>query len=92
MRPPSRTRALTAGLFLAAAAVAFLPGQASADCAQSIDLIAPSGRLCGRVTLRESGSGCTTGAVDQGWDGTVVQQSGHDACTFRWWPRLLAGG
>ncbi len=31
MRPPSRTRALTAGLFLAAAAVAFLPGQASAD-------------------------------------------------------------
>jgi hypothetical protein len=67
-------------------------GQASADCTQLLELVAPSGRLCGRVTLRESGSGCTTGALDQGWDGTLVQQSGHDACTFRWWPRLLAGG
>jgi hypothetical protein len=66
------------------------PGLASADCTQSFDLIARSGRLCGRVTLREGGTGCTSGAVDQGWDGTVVQQSGHDPCTFRWWPRLLA--
>jgi hypothetical protein len=67
------------------------PGRASADCTQSIDLVSPSGLLCGRVTLREEGSGCTTGVVDQGWDGTVVQQSGNDPCTYRWWPRLLAG-
>jgi hypothetical protein len=65
-------------------------GRASPDCAQRIDLVAPSGRLCGRVTLRESGTDCTTGALDQGWDGTVVQQSGTNACTVRWWPRLLA--
>jgi hypothetical protein len=65
-------------------------GRASPDCAQRIELVAPSGRLCGRVTLREEGTGCTTGALDQGWDGTVVQQSAADACTFRWWPRLLA--
>lgn len=42
-----------------------------------------------RVVLREAGTGCTTGAVDQGWDGTVVQQSGKDACTYRYWPGLL---
>jgi hypothetical protein len=72
---------------------AFFPvvGTLSADCTQSIELLAPSGRLCGRIVLHEDGAGCTTGAVDQGWDGTVVQQSGHDACRYRWWPRLLAG-
>lgn len=71
---------------------AFFPaaGSASADCTQAIELLAPSGRLCGRVVLHEEGSGCTTGAVDQGWDGTVVQQSGLDPCRYRWWPRLLA--
>ncbi len=67
-------------------------GEASPDCAQRIELVAPSGRLCGRITIRESAQGCTTGALDQGWDGTVVQQSGKDACTFRWWPGLLARG
>jgi len=67
------------------------PGRASADCTQTIDLVSRGGRLCGRVVLREDGSGCVTGAVDQGWDGTVVQQSGRDPCAARWWPRLLAG-
>jgi hypothetical protein len=66
-------------------------GLAAPDCAQRIELLAPSGRLCGRVTFHEGGTGCTTGALDQGWDGTVVQQSGKDSCTVRWWPRLLAG-
>ncbi|HEY6005355.1 MAG TPA: hypothetical protein VIV57_20925 [Anaeromyxobacter sp.] len=65
-------------------------GEASADCAQRIELVSPSGRLCGRVVLREGGGACTTGTVDQGWDGTVVQQSGRNSCHYRWWPRLLA--
>jgi hypothetical protein len=65
-------------------------GRPSADCTQRIDLVSPTGRLCGRVVLREEGSACTTGAVDQGWDGTVVQQSGRSACAYRVWPRLLA--
>jgi hypothetical protein len=64
-------------------------GASAPGCTQRIDLVAPSGRLCGRVTLREDAAGCTTGALDQGWDGTVVQQSGTDACAFRWWPGLL---
>jgi hypothetical protein len=37
----------------------------------------------------DDATGCSTGAIDQGWDGTVVQQSGKDACTYRWWPGLL---
>jgi hypothetical protein len=73
------------------AGYAVLPpaGRPSADCTQRIDLVSPSGRLCGRVALREEGGACTTGIVDQGWDGTVVQQSARDACTYRWWPGLL---
>lgn len=67
------------------------PGQASADCAQTIELRAPSGRLCGQLVLRpEEASACTTGVVDQGWDGTVVQQVARDACRWRFWPGLLA--
>lgn len=65
------------------------PGQASADCRQAIELVAPSGRRCVRLTFREPDTGCTTGAIDQGWDGTVVQQSAKDPCAYRWWPGLL---
>lgn len=65
-------------------------GQAAPDCAQSIELRAPSGRLCGLVVLRPQRAGaCVTGAVDQGWDGTVVQQDSKDACGWRYWPGLL---
>jgi hypothetical protein len=64
-------------------------GQPSPDCTQRIDLLSRSGRLCGRVALREEGGACSTAIVDQGWDGTVVQQSARDACTYRWWPGLL---
>jgi hypothetical protein len=67
-------------------------GRTSADCSQAIELVAPSGRLCGRVVLHGDGTPCTTGAVDQGWDGTVVQQTAQGSCTYRWWPRLLGGG
>jgi hypothetical protein len=66
------------------------PGQASADCAPSIELLAPSGRLCGRVTV-PGGAGCTTGQLDQGWDGTVVQQRAAGGCQYRFWPGLLGG-
>ncbi len=65
------------------------PGQASPDCAQAIELRSPAGRLCGRITLAGGGP-CTTGAVDQGWDGTVVEQRDQASCRYRFWPRLLA--
>lgn len=66
-------------------------GRSAPTCTQEIELLSPSGRLCGRVVLHEDASGCSTGLADQGWDGTVVQQSGKDPCTYRWWPGLLAG-
>lgn len=67
------------------------PGEDAPECAQAIELLAPSGRLCGRVWLRRPGGGaCTTGAVEQGWDGTVAQQDAQGACGWRFWPGLLA--
>jgi hypothetical protein len=71
---------------------AFEPaGRSAPECTQRIEFVSLGGRLCGRITLREDAADCVTGSVDQGWDGTVVQQSGQDACSFRWWPGLLAG-
>jgi hypothetical protein len=61
------------------------------DCRQVVELVAPSGRLCVRLTFREDATGCAQHWIDQGWDGTVVQQSGKDPCTWRWWPGLLGG-
>ena len=65
-------------------------GVSSSDCSQRVEIVAPSGRLCGTVTLSGDGGSCATGGVDQGWDGTVVQQ-GRNRCSWRIWPRLLAG-
>jgi hypothetical protein len=62
----------------------------SPDCSQAVELRAPSGRLCGRVTLLNPGGPCRTGQADQGWDGTVVEKDGRAPCAWRWWPRLLA--
>ncbi len=67
------------------------PGTPSADCTQVAELVAQSGRSCVRLTFREDAKDCTNGFIDQGWDGTVVQQSGKDPCSYRWWPELLAG-
>jgi hypothetical protein len=73
-----------------------VPG--SRDCAQASDLVAPSGRLCATLTfqsevapVRAPDGACVRGAIDQGLDGTVVQQLRSGACIWRFWPRLLAG-
>lgn len=69
----------------------FPPGQNSPDCTQAAELVAPSGRRCAKLGFRRDGNACVTGAIDQGWDGTVVQQASSGACGWRFWPRLLAG-
>jgi hypothetical protein len=73
-------------------------GERLTDCSQVVELRSPSGTLCGRITLREGSGACTGGAVEQGWDGTLIKQSARDACagsacscTVHAWPRLLAG-
>jgi hypothetical protein len=48
------------------------PAQNSADCTQVVELLAPSGRHCVKLTFRRDGNACVTGSIDQGWDGTVV--------------------
>jgi hypothetical protein len=67
------------------------PGAPTSDCTQAVELVAPSGRRCAKLTFRRDGNGCTTGSIDQGWDGSVVQQGAQGACSWRTWPRLLAG-
>jgi hypothetical protein len=73
---------------------AFFPPafQNSANCTQVVELVAPSGRRCAKLTFRRDGNACVTGFIDQGWDGTVVQQTSSGACGWRFWPGLLAGG
>jgi hypothetical protein len=64
---------------------------------QRVEIFAPSGRHCGTVVFHEGDAPCTTGSIDEAWDGTVVQQSARDGCSgatctcsHRWWPGLLA--
>jgi hypothetical protein len=64
------------------------PGASAPACEQAIELRAPGGALCGRAVFRGGGA-CTTGAIDQGWDGTVIRQAGAGACEWTFWPRLL---
>jgi hypothetical protein len=73
---------------------AFFPpaGQNSSDCTQVVELVAPSGRRCVKLTFRRDGNACVTGSIDQGWDGTVAQQTSSGACGWRFWPGLLGGG
>jgi hypothetical protein len=73
------------------------PGEALADCAQVVQLRAPSGTLCGQITIREGSGACAGGVIEQGWDGTLIRQSARDgcsgescSCTVHAWPRLLA--
>jgi hypothetical protein len=60
-------------------------------CIQEVELLAPSGRRCVKLTFRWDMPSCVTGSIDQGWDGTVVEQLASSACKWRVWPGLLAG-
>lgn len=73
------------------------PRTTVAPCEQRVEIFAPSGLHCGTVAFREGDASCTTGTIDEAWDGTVVQQSARDGCSgtsctcsHRWWPGLLA--
>jgi List-Bact-rpt repeat protein len=65
---------------------AVLPNAATGDCAQTIDIVSPSGKTCGSQTFRAADGACTTAAIRVGYDGTVVQQVPATAeCTWHWW-------
>jgi len=68
------------------------PDAVSSDCSQVVEIVAPDGRRCARITFREKNApDCRTGYIDQGWDGTVVRQAASGSCTWRWWPGLFGG-
>jgi len=69
----------------------------STSCEQQIEVISPSGQVCGSATFSIGGGACTTGTIIVGYDGTVVQQgpreretcSANDhicTCAYRYWP------
>jgi hypothetical protein len=71
---------------------------ATGDCVQSIEVVAPSGKSCGTSTFRAASGSCHTLGIRVGYDGTVVQQLPSSAehrcpandnlctCTWQWWP------
>lgn len=74
------------------------PEQTVARCAQAIEIVSPSGHACGSVELPITTTGCTTGSVAVGEDGTVIQRlpfddaacsHDHCPCDWRWWSGLL---
>jgi len=69
----------------------------SAACEQRVEVISPTGQLCGSSLFSIGGGACVTGSIAVGYDGTVVQQgpreretcSANDhicTCTYRYWP------
>ena len=72
----------------------------SASCEQRIEVISPSGQVCGSATFSLGGGACKTGTIVVGYDGTVVQQgpreretcSANDhicTCAYRYWPAFF---
>ena len=67
------------------------------NCQQTVDVISPSGQLCGSSSFAIGGGSCTTMSIRVGYDGTVVQQGPKEretcqynahvcTCTWRYWP------
>jgi hypothetical protein len=77
---------------------AVLPAPGSnAACEQVVEVISPSGKVCGSSKFAVGGGSCTTSSIIVGYDGTVVQQlprereapctaADHQCdCTYRYW-------
>jgi hypothetical protein len=80
-------------------AVLPVPGS-SAGCEQQIEVVSPSGQVCGSATFSIGGGACATGTIIVGYDGTVVQQGPREretctavdhicTCTYRYWPAFF---
>lgn len=65
------------------------PGVASPTCTQAVEVRTPTGRLCGRVHLRQGGSACTTAPIRIGKDGSVIERVAGATCSYRVWPGML---
>lgn len=73
-----------------------LPKRSTA-CTQQIEVVAPSGKSCGKVSFPIQDGTCDTGDLSVGYDGTVVQQlpsskpdaDGRLQCNWRFWPAVF---
>jgi hypothetical protein len=82
-------------------AVLLAPGS-NAACEQVVEVISPSGKVCGSSTFAVGDGSCTTSSIIVGYDGTVVQQlprereapctaADHQCdCTYRYWSDISA--
>jgi hypothetical protein len=76
-----------------------LSAQSASPCAQRIEIVAPSGRSCGTAVFPIASTSCTTGRINVGYDGTVIQAlppamqqhngDGTLTCTWQSWPGFL---
>jgi hypothetical protein len=69
-----------------------------ATCGQTIEVISPSGKSCGKTTFSGGAGQCEFVATRVGYDGTVVQRMAPPAgqcnggvcnCQFQWWTGFL---
>jgi hypothetical protein len=99
-RPPDwlTSRPAKLHVVLNGQAYAFLEpfdGHSSNPCSQGIEIVASSGKSCGKAVFPIAPASCMPASIDIGYDGTVIQQlpfemersSGSgNSCTWRWWP------
>jgi hypothetical protein len=65
----------------------------ASDCPQTIEVVATSGKSCGKVAFRSGADTCKRGPIVIGYDGTVIQEApftcidgGPCTCSWHWWP------
>jgi hypothetical protein len=60
----------------------------SAACAQTLEIVSASGKVCGDLTFSSSASSCNYATVRVGYDGTVILGAslGSNQCSWEWWP------
>lgn len=79
-------------------AYALLPPMPSAPvCSQQVEVLAPDGSSCGKLTFDTPAGACVTAPLVLGADGSILQQqalahpseNGMNGCTEKWWPHIL---
>jgi hypothetical protein len=66
------------------------------DCAQTVEVVSPTGVSCGTTTFRAAAGTCRIGPITVGYDGTVMQRApdpdpshaawfGPGTCYWQWW-------
>jgi hypothetical protein len=73
------------------------PAPGAFVCSQQVEVLAPDGSSCGKLTFETPDGACARSPLSLGPDGTILQQQllahpdpeGRDGCTQKWWPQIL---